>query len=71
MWFLNISICSLFQQKAVGTVSIFFYKHGSMQEDFTTKGIQSPASAGVFIIEEKRTVSLSPPNAELSLWAHF
>lgn len=71
MWFLNTSICSSFQQKAVGTVSMLFYKHGSMHEDFTTKGIQCPSTAGVFSIKEKRTVSPSPPNAELFLLAHF
>lgn len=71
MQFLNTSICSLFQQNAVGTVSMLFYKHSSVHEDFTTKGIQCPASAGVFSIEEKRTVSLSPSTAELFPLAHF
>lgn len=35
------------------------------------KGFPGPASAGVFSIEEKKIVSLSPPTADLFLLPHF
>lgn len=71
MWFINTCICYLFQQKAVGIMSVLFYKHSSAHEGFTTMGNQHPASSGIFSIREKRPVSLSSATAEVFPLAHF